>query len=77
MGVNLITYAPTYTIFCPFCGSDEIYIISSDKYYPEFETYCDNCGEYVGYFSLEDYIDWDMLSDNINQVTDEVIQGDG
>lgn len=73
MGVNLITYAPTNTLFCPFCGSDEIYIISSNKYYPEFEVYCNDCGEYVGYFSLEDYIDWDMLSDNINQV----VGGDG
>ena len=63
VGVNLIACAPTDTIFCPFCGSDGIYIISSDKYYPEFEVYCDDCGEYVGYLSLEDYIDWKSVGE--------------
>lgn len=65
MGVShlLTTYAPTETLRCKFCGSDEIYIAGVYKHWPEFDVYCDNCGERLGYIHLDDHIDWNSVGE--------------
>lgn len=67
MGIShiLTTYVPTETLQCKFCNSDEIYIASVDKYWPEFEVLCDNCGELLGYIHLDDHIDWESVGESV------------
>ena len=58
---------PTNTIFCKYCGSDDVYYVrdSSDWWI----VYCSDCGNELGGFDPEEYIDFEAVARDLYDET--------